>query len=224
MRQLTHFTSRPADRRFTHAPTAGRWSFKPQPPPIPSLSAEERLAIVLRARDGEAEAQADLVRRYRHRVIGCVRAVVGPHHSNEDIGQAVLVRMLRALSTLRDPRLFEPWLFTLARNAAKDSLRRARLRSDHLLGEKDWEQIPDDNDHFRRQQLVEDVHLAIQQLCPRDQVLISLVVEGHSQQHIAQQQRTTCGAIKARLSRLRLVLREELREHAWRDAVKSAAP
>ena len=218
MRKRSFFDTR-VDRSPRTVPVNQRWSLPLADPATPApVSPEDQLALVRRAQQGDAEAQGVLVRRYRRRVIGCVKAVVGAHHSNEDIGQTVLVRMIRALPNLRDPRLFEPWLFTLARNAAKDSLRRARLRSSHDLGEKDWEQIPDGNDHFRRQQLIEDVSMAIQHLCQRDQTLIALVVEGHSQEHIARHQRTTCGAIKARLSRLRVVLKQELREHVWSDS------
>ncbi|MBI4622479.1 MAG: hypothetical protein HY736_04555 [Verrucomicrobia bacterium] len=88
----------------------------------------ELLAIVLRAQSGDLNAQSELVRRYTARVSGFVRPIISQPSAVEDVAQMVFIKMVRRLGLLRDPMTFESWLFTLARNAALDYIRRAAAK------------------------------------------------------------------------------------------------
>ena len=59
----------------------------------------------------------------------CLR-VAGTREDALDASQEALIRAWRRLPTLRDPSSFEPWLRTIAANAARDLVReRGRVRS-----------------------------------------------------------------------------------------------
>src|SRR5260221_8521604 len=79
--------------------------------------------LVCRANAGESSAQAELVRRYTRRVAGFVRAIIRQPDAIEDVTQMVFIKMFRRLGRLRDPAVFESWLFTLARNTGLDFIR-----------------------------------------------------------------------------------------------------
>ena len=88
----------------------------------------ELLEIVRRARAGQADAQAELMRRYSRRLAGFVRGIIRQPDAVEDVVQVAFIKMFRRLSRLRDPAVFESWLFTLARNSALDFIRRRNCR------------------------------------------------------------------------------------------------
>jgi RNA polymerase sigma-70 factor (ECF subfamily) len=191
----------------------------------PRHSSALDLEVVRRAQRGDPAAQGDLVRHYRLRVQGYVRSIIGSQPAVEDVSQMVFIKMFRALEGLREIESFEPWLFCLTRNGARDYLRRARLRATTPLSEHEWNALAAEGDHLGRSQLVRDVRVAIEALNPRDRELISMVIEGHCQQLIARRLSTTVGAIKSRLRRLRFALKDTL-EQLWHDkpAQPSIAP
>src|SRR3954468_19768427 len=91
-----------------------------------NAAADELTQIVRAAEAGDAAAQTELVRLYTRRVTGFVRGIICQPDAIEDVTQMVFIKMFRRLSCLRDPAVFESWLFTLARNTSLDFLRRRR--------------------------------------------------------------------------------------------------
>jgi RNA polymerase sigma factor (sigma-70 family) len=85
---------------------------------------------VERALAGDADAFADL---YRVHVLA-VRSVVHRHLSDRaiasDIVQETFTRALDRLHSLREPRLFRPWLLSIARHMAIDHRRSRRVLID----------------------------------------------------------------------------------------------
>jgi len=170
----------------------------------------ERLALtalVLRAQQGELDAQSDLVRRYSHRIAGFIRTIV--HQSNviEDITQTVFIKMVRRVRWLRDAVSFEAWLFAMARSTALDHLRSRRRRPELLAEDPAQFDAADPNQPGRLAEITEALELALTHLSPKDQTLVRLVVEGQSYQTIAAREGLTLGAVKARLTRVRPFLR-----------------
>jgi RNA polymerase sigma-70 factor (ECF subfamily) len=164
-------------------------------------------ALVLRAQQGELDAQSDLVRRYSHRIGGFIRTIV--HQSNviEDITQTVFIKMVRRVRWLRDPVSFEAWLFAMARSTALDHLRSRRRRPELLADDPEQFDAADPSHPHLLNEITEALELALTHLSPKDQTLVRLVVEGHSYQTIAAREGLTLGAVKARLTRVRPFLR-----------------
>jgi RNA polymerase sigma-70 factor (ECF subfamily) len=90
--------------------------------------------LVSRARDGDADSFAELVRRYQD-IARRVAAATGGVDIAEDAAQEGFVRAFGALATFRDDRAFRPWLLSIVANAARNHRRahtrwdRARLRA-----------------------------------------------------------------------------------------------
>jgi RNA polymerase sigma factor (sigma-70 family) len=80
--------------------------------------------LVARAREGDADAFGELVRRHRARAMDVARTLTQDSHLAEDIVQEALVKAFLKLGTLVDERRFAPWLARIVRNEAFMKLRR----------------------------------------------------------------------------------------------------
>ena len=105
--------------------------------PRPTEAEREGLLIIVRrAKDGDMAAQSELIMRYRNRLAAFVRPMLDQPDMVEDVVQMVMIKLCRQISRLREPITFEPWLFTLARNAALDFRRRLRCRPSSVAGDE----------------------------------------------------------------------------------------
>ncbi len=84
--------------------------------------------LVLRAQLGDRAALTELIERWQQPVWQFLH-----HHAldpavADDLAQDTWLAVLRSLAGLRQPERFRPWLFTIARRAATDRLRRRYRR------------------------------------------------------------------------------------------------
>lgn len=87
-------------------------------------------AVVERAMRGDVDAFEVLVRESSPSCYAVCLRLVGTREDALDASQEALIRAWRRLPTLRDSSSFEPWLRSIAANAARDLLReRGRVRS-----------------------------------------------------------------------------------------------
>jgi RNA polymerase sigma-70 factor (ECF subfamily) len=86
-------------------------------------------AQVRRAQAGDAEARESVAREWLPVVYAAAVAVLRRAAEAEDAAQDAFLRAFRSLGSLRDPARFGPWLLSIARNAARDRLRRRPSRS-----------------------------------------------------------------------------------------------
>ncbi len=85
------------------------------------------LAQVIRgAQRGEAAAYDRLVDAFAHRLIGFLHRQSGSRHDAEDLLQEVFLRVVRTIGSYHHDGRFEPWLFRIAANLARDRIRRVR--------------------------------------------------------------------------------------------------
>ena len=84
---------------------------------------EERY-LVAAARAGSTCAYDELARRYRGATVLLALRTVGSRDAAQDVAQEALLAAYRQIHQLKDPRLFGPWLRTIAKNLAKAALRR----------------------------------------------------------------------------------------------------
>lgn len=171
------------------------------------MTLEELVAVVRRAQAGDAEAQSTLVRAYWRRVGGLVRTVVRQSSAVEDLVQMSFIKMVRSLPWLRDPQVFESWLFRLARSIALDHIRRQRCRPVTVAAEHEFLNAPDVRGDSSVHEISEALERALQRLGEKDQTLMRMIVQGHDYRTIASRAGLTVGAVKARVSRVRTFLR-----------------
>lgn len=87
------------------------------------------LAEVIRgAQRGEEAAFDRLVSAYGRRIVGFLYRLTGSRDDAEELAQEVFVRIVRTIRTYRHDGRFEPWLFRIAANLARDRVRRIQRR------------------------------------------------------------------------------------------------
>ena len=88
------------------------------------MSGEERL-LILRARQGDAEAFGALIAARRSPLVLLVAATLGDWNEAEDALQEALWKAFTHLPGLREPEAFDGWLRRIVINVARDHLRSA---------------------------------------------------------------------------------------------------
>ena len=163
--------------------------------------------LVRRAEAGDPTAQSELVRRYTRRVSGFVRSIIRQPDAVEDVTQMVFIKMFRRLSRLRDPAVFESWLFTLARNSSLDFIRRRNCRPNTVALDDEVNQIADPSNSGATTEILAALDRALARLNPIDRNLVSQFVAGETYGTIAEQAGLSLATVKVRLHRVRPFLR-----------------
>lgn len=164
-------------------------------------------ALVLRARAGDLRAQGELVVLYQPRLRGFLRLRVRPTHEIDDVLQVIWTKMAIRVRDLRDPQLFETWLFTLARNACFDRLRRIRVRPGDASGEPLPPDLHSEENPRRTREILEGLDVALRRFGIREKRLVEQLIEGESYEAMAAREGLGLSALKVRIHRLRHALR-----------------
>ena len=85
--------------------------------------------LIFRARAGDEQAFADLVGRYHAFVYGVVIGIIKNVNDAEEVVQDVFLNTYRGLSQLEDATKFKGWLAEIARNCARDRMRKQRVNT-----------------------------------------------------------------------------------------------
>jgi RNA polymerase sigma-70 factor, ECF subfamily len=163
-------------------------------------------------------ALEQLIRDYQRRVAAAVIAIVGDDPDWQDLCQQIFVKMVLGLPRLKDPALFEPWLFRIARNACFDHLRRRRGRRFIVPWERWHDNLsaePPPNDEETRSTAL---GIALAQLPDDQRELLTLVRDrAWSYQALARMTGASLSAIKSRLFRARRRLQQLITSEAERS-------
>jgi RNA polymerase sigma-70 factor (ECF subfamily) len=103
-------------------------------------------ALFARFRRGEADAFAELTRRYFRPVCAFLYRRTGHRHRAEDLAQETFLRAFRREETFDESRAFRPWLYAIALNAARADGRRKQTPTASLDGAEDGEPALDPAD------------------------------------------------------------------------------
>lgn len=161
-------------------------------------------------RVGEGGARADLYRRFAPVVHGIAVAFVGSDDA-DDVTQDVFLKVLASIDDLRDPGALAPWLCGIARNVARDWLRRRRRRQTAPLD--DDPAAPERSEN----QLAEHVLAMVRSLPDAyRETLVLRLVEGLSGAEIAARTGLTHGSVRVNLHRGMSLLRPLLHDGGWR--------
>lgn len=87
------------------------------------------VALVSKAREGDTEAFASLVRRYQRRAVSLAFRLLGNAEDAGDVSQEAFIRAYRNLSQLEDPARFGAWLMRVVSNLSLNYRRSRALRS-----------------------------------------------------------------------------------------------
>jgi RNA polymerase sigma-70 factor (ECF subfamily) len=106
-------------------------SLRPVPPALPfsGEAAPTEGRLVARAREGETEAFAEIVRRRSPGLLAFLRRLLGDAEDARDVAQLTFVRAWENLHRYDASWAFSTWLFRIASNLAVDTLRARRSRT-----------------------------------------------------------------------------------------------
>jgi len=195
-------------------------------PSVTSQPHDEHL-IIEASRAGDPAALEELVRSHQSRVFNFAMRMCRNVEDAKDILQETFLGMIRSIKDFRGESRFSTWLYRIASNACLKKRRRGvydpepeqELSLDELMprpgadGRKpeipDWSE--DAEQALLRGELSERMEAAIDRL-PREYkiVLVLRDVEGFSAEETAQMLKLSIPAVKSRLHRARVFVRQEL--------------
>ena len=187
----------------------------PSEPAPPAPLDPSDVELLARVGERDREAFEILYGRYVRSVFGLALRRLGDRATAEDAVQEAFTAIWRSASTYRPERgAAGGWLYTVARNAIVDRLRRNGPTADAELPELastepgPAQQAEDSDVAFR-------VHRALEELQPREREVIELAYwSGMSQSEVAEYLHLPLGTVKTRtrsgLARLATVLEGEL--------------
>jgi RNA polymerase sigma-70 factor (ECF subfamily) len=183
-------------------------------------------SLVAAARDGDARAFEEIVRRHGGLVLGLGRRLLGSRADAEDLMQDVFIRVHRALPSFRGDSSLKTWIARVAVNAARNRRRdegRRGLRlarsldaplapgSDATLADRIDDPSPGPERLALSAQSRERIEEALRDLpIEYREALVLRDVEGLSYEEIAAALEISLGTVKSRIARGRGRLQEAL--------------
>lgn len=179
--------------------------------------------LVARAKAGDDEAFAQLMRDNEKRIYNLALRMTGNPEDAMDLAQEAFLNAWRGLKFFKGDSAFSTWVYRLASNACIDHLRKQKRRQDisvPMPGEQDDErpvEIPDERfqpeQELERRELNREVMQSLEQLSDEHrQVLVMREINGRSYQEIADVLDLEVGTVKSRIARARNSLRKILLE------------
>ena len=185
------------------------------PAPQPSDDSPSDAELLARIGERDREAFEVLYGRYVRPVFGLALRRLGDRGHAEDAVQEAFAAIWRSASTYRPERgAAGGWLYTVARNAIVDRLRRNGPSVDSELPELASSE-PGPAQRAEESDVAWRVHRALEELQPREREVIELAYwSGLSQSEVAEYLHLPLGTVKTRtrsgLARLASVLEGEL--------------
>jgi RNA polymerase sigma-70 factor (ECF subfamily) len=195
-------------------------------------------SLVQQARTGDFSAMESLLVKYERQVFGVARRIVGLHEDAEEVVQQTFLSVLEHLAEFREESQFRTWLLRIATNHALALLRKRAIRTGVSLDVHDaddnyegvphpqyiavWRETPEEIAVRREtRQYVDD---ALATLDEKYRVVFVLRdIEELSTRETAEILGLTQEAVKVRLLRARLMLRERLTRLFGNEATQVAA-
>ena len=182
----------------------------------------DELALVQKAKGGDVSAFEELVKRYDRNVFRIAQHITQNREDAEDVVQDAFLKAYGNLNQLQGQSKFYNWLVRIAVNEALMKLRRRRPERMISLDEEvkteedsvprevaDWS--PNPEQQYSQAELREILTKTIQGLPPGFRTVFVLRdVEGLSTEETADALELSVPAVKSRLLRARLQLRERL--------------
>ncbi|MBI2690144.1 MAG: sigma-70 family RNA polymerase sigma factor [Acidobacteria bacterium] len=169
--------------------------------------------LILKAKQGDDQAFNQIVQTYRRRILGTISRLIGRPEDVEDVGQEVFVRLYYSLDQLREPDVFEPWLYRLTVNAAYDYLRRQRRRPEARMSDLSEQQVMmadadagtiAQREEVRQGKVRDFMNSLLGAVSEEDRILLTLKeVEGLSLKQLENVYKVNENALKVRLFRAR---------------------
>jgi RNA polymerase sigma-70 factor (ECF subfamily) len=186
------------------------------------------LALLEKARTGDAGAFRALVVRYQRKVFGVALGIVKDPDLAWDVAQETFVRVHQHLADFKGESAFSTWLFRIATHLSIDAVRKERASKKEDVDEVDEGALSEGADGilatglgsnpqqtFLRKELVEKMTEALAEL-PLDHrtILVLREVEGLSYQELSERLGVPKGTVMSRLFHARKKMQALLQHYA----------
>jgi RNA polymerase sigma-70 factor (ECF subfamily) len=197
------------------------------------VQSEPEAQLIARVRGGEADAFYDLVRPHERGIYLAALSIVRNEADAEEVVQEAILKAFQAIGRFRGESKFSTWMIQIVMNEARLKLRRARRHlydsldasvagdeeGDYLPCDfADWREIP--SEALENSRLRAALGKAFTTIGAKyQQVLVLRDVEQLSIQETAHLLGITEAAVKTRLMRARLMMRDALApgfDGAWK--------
>ncbi len=177
----------------------------------------EEKDLVRASKEGDEEAFASLVKKYRVKVFNLAFSLTRDRDTADDLAQEVFIKAYFALPRFELRSEFGTWLYRIAINHVRDFLRKASRMRRLSIDDIKESSIPQEDETMKREkeqteeQRKKIVQRAIQVLPDKHQVILTLRdIQGLSYEEITQILRISPGTVDSRLHRARKLLRKKL--------------
>ncbi|HON37813.1 MAG: RNA polymerase sigma factor [Desulfomonilia bacterium] len=177
--------------------------------------------LVREVKQGDPAAMEEIVKRYSNKVYNLAYHLTRDAHAAEEIMQDVFLTVIAKIGTLTTEAYFSTWLYRVTTNAAYGYLRKEKKFSEQTpvedidqeqFLEYDWTNLPDDV--LLSEESKEVLRRSIDSLPEAMRTVVVLKdVEGLKNEEIAETLGISVPAVKSRLHRGRLILRQLLSEY-----------
>jgi RNA polymerase sigma-70 factor, ECF subfamily len=187
-----------------------------------NLTVSDEGELVSRAQSGDNEAFAELVGRYQNKIYRLARNITQSNEDAEDVLQETFLKAYSHLEGFQRNSKFYTWIVRIAVNESLMKLR--KRKSDRTVpldepldtGEESvareiavWEDNPEER--YSREEMQEILDEAVESLKPDFRTVFALRdIEELSTEETAEALHISIPAVKSRLLRARLALREKL--------------
>jgi len=192
------------------------------PMAVTSQTGVDEAILVAQSREGDTRAFGELVRRYEGKIFRLAQHVTQNREDAEDVLQETFLKAYEHLDQFQGNSKFYTWIVRIAVNQALMKLRRRKTDKSVSLDESidtgedtivreiaAWDEDPEQR--FSREELGEILDKAIQSLePPYRSVFVLRDIEELSTEETAEALDLSVPAVKSRLLRARLQLREKL--------------
>jgi len=183
------------------------------------------LSLVNASRNGDVSAFEELVRRYDRKLYRVVQSMIHNHEDAEEVVQTAFLKAYLNLHRFQGNAKFSTWLIRIAMNESFMKLRKLRSNKEQSLHAQIGFRAEESNHHqfdltdwsgnpeslYGATELRQILENCLQKLQPGLRMVFFLRdIEGHSITETSGILNLTATAVKTRLSRARLLLREEL--------------
>jgi RNA polymerase sigma-70 factor (ECF subfamily) len=189
---------------------------------VTSQAGIDEAVLVAQAKDGDTRAFGDLVRRYEGKIFRLANHITQNREDAEDVLQETFMKAYEHLEQFKGDSKFYTWIVRIAVNQALMKLRRRKTDKSVSLDEQidtgedtvvreiaAWGEDPEQQ--FSREELGEILDGAIESLePPYRSVFVLRDVDDLSTEETAEALGLSVPAVKSRLLRARLQLREKL--------------
>jgi RNA polymerase sigma-70 factor (ECF subfamily) len=192
---------------------------------VSGLAGSDETTLVAQARQSDATAFSELVRRYENKIFRLALHITQNREDAEDVLQETFLKAYEHLDQFQGNSKFYTWIVRIGVNQALMKLRRRKTDKTVSMDEQfdtgedtlvreiaAWDEDPEER--FSRDELGRILDAAIQGLEPLYRsVFVLRDIEDLSTEETAQALDLSIPAVKSRLLRARLQLREKLTRH-----------